>query len=112
MNLHNQIMNLRVAPTELATSLYAGDTTLAYKIGHRDARHAAAELALAADAEIERLRLDAERLDFLMRAVSDAEFSRIGIFYSAGCTRENIDTYRTPSRTLCRPELVLRGDAA
>ena len=57
MNLHYQIMNLRVAPTELATSLYAGDTTLAYKIGHRDARHAAAELALAADAEIERLRI-------------------------------------------------------
>ena len=56
MNLHNQIMNLRVAPTELATSLYAGDTTLAYKIGHRDARHAAAALALATDAEIERLR--------------------------------------------------------
>jgi len=27
-----------------------------YKQGHRDARHAAAELALKADAEIERLR--------------------------------------------------------
>lgn len=56
MDLHGQIMNIRVAPTELATSLYAGDTGLAYKIGHRDARHAAAELALAAGAEIERLR--------------------------------------------------------
>lgn len=41
----------------------------AYKVGHRDARHAAAELAQAASAarseEIAALRLDAERYRFL-----------------------------------------------
>jgi len=53
MSLHNEIMNIRcnekhlVEYTELRTH---------YKSGHRDARHAAAELALKADAEINRLR--------------------------------------------------------
>ena len=44
-NLHAQIMNL---PCE--------GTHESYKIGHRDARHAAAELANAADETIETLR--------------------------------------------------------
>jgi len=55
MNLHDKIMNIRVNLTELASSLYAGDTALAYKVGHRDARHAAAELASEADALIAEL---------------------------------------------------------
>jgi hypothetical protein len=51
MNLHGQIMNL-----SCDTPRFGRTTTKHYKEGHRDARHAAAELALAADAEIERLR--------------------------------------------------------
>lgn len=35
---------------------------LLYKNGHRDARHAAAEIALEADAEIARLRTENKRL--------------------------------------------------
>lgn len=46
MSLHNDIMNL---PT-------GTNHSLAYKEGHRDARHTAAELVLKADAEIELLR--------------------------------------------------------
>ena len=52
MDLHGQIMNLPLA------SLAAHGTTHSreYKEGHRDARHAAAELALKADACIDALR--------------------------------------------------------
>ena len=70
MDLHGQIMNLQVGLTELATSLYTGDTTLAYKIGHRDARHAAAELALGADACIEVLRGIVKSADMNQAAIS------------------------------------------
>ena len=48
MSLHQQIMNLRTPPTPVGMDFYM--------LGHKDARHAAAELALKADAEIERLR--------------------------------------------------------
>ena len=58
MNLHGQIMNLPfVAQPDVTTykSEYAA------KLGHRDARHAAAELALKADACIEVLRAIVEQ---------------------------------------------------
>ena len=51
MNLHGLIMNL---PCD--TPGFGRTTTKHYKEGHCDARHAAAEMALAADAEIESLR--------------------------------------------------------
>ena len=51
MNLHKQIMNLPLIRVDGGE-----DHPIEYKFGHRDARHAAAELALTADAEIERLR--------------------------------------------------------
>lgn len=48
MDLHEQIMNLQTPPA----LTFSGDKSpfIAYKEGHRDARHAAAELALKADA--------------------------------------------------------------
>ena len=46
MNLHNEIMNI---PTIKGT--YADE--YCYKLGHRDARHAAAELSLKAEVYIE-----------------------------------------------------------
>ena len=52
MNLHGQIMNLNCVPTNMDAE---PAQRLAYKVGHRDARHAAAELALTADAGIELL---------------------------------------------------------
>lgn len=51
-NLHAAIMNLPCKPPALAKSAEVH----AYQYGHRDARHAAAELALAHDAEVTRLR--------------------------------------------------------
>ena len=64
MSLHDKIMNL---PRPKAPTLPqvggspAVREDLAHSIGFNDARQAAAELALEADAEIERLRKDAER---------------------------------------------------
>ena len=52
MDMHGLIMNL---PCEWAMRDWS-NTREAYIYGHRDARHAAAELALTADAEIERRR--------------------------------------------------------
>lgn len=54
--LHRQIMNLPAKP-------YDGTQTYdAYCKGHRDARHAAAELALKADAQIEALTAQRDEL--------------------------------------------------
>lgn len=44
MNLHNRIMNLQVPPPRRACECSSKESA-AYRIGHRDARHAAAELA-------------------------------------------------------------------
>ncbi|MBV60945.1 MAG: hypothetical protein CMH65_06550 [Nevskiales bacterium] len=59
MDLHGKIMNI---PANVPKDYDQGDYRLAYQTGHRDARHAAAELAMAADACIRALRLLDERL--------------------------------------------------
>lgn len=54
MDLHGQMMNLRcVVPPDAQVWANYG---YAYKVGHRDARHAAAEVALKADACVRALR--------------------------------------------------------
>lgn len=50
MNLHNQIMNIPIKPIPSGRF-----DEIPYKIGHRDARHAAAELALKYDELIDDL---------------------------------------------------------
>ena len=54
MNLHNSIMNIRIDEEDLKANLPKASFA-AYKVGHRDARHAAAELSLKAEARIEDL---------------------------------------------------------
>ena len=49
MNLHGRIMNIPAAGEPAGGSM-------AYKLGHRDARHAAAELAILGDACADALR--------------------------------------------------------
>jgi hypothetical protein len=51
MDLHGRIMNLRCDIPEAATEW--PNYGVGYKSGHKDARHAAAELALASDAAME-----------------------------------------------------------
>jgi predicted ATPase len=52
MNLHNSIMNL---PCETLQNSGEYSVHLAYKTGHKVARHQAAELAIQADERIEEL---------------------------------------------------------
>ena len=53
MNLHNEIMNI---PVKHERVIFQDQVCyLMYKEGHRDARHAAAELSLKAEARIEEL---------------------------------------------------------
>jgi len=47
VNLHDKIMNLNCVPINMDAE---PNQRFAYKVGHRDARHAAAELALEQDA--------------------------------------------------------------
>lgn len=54
MNLHNQIMNIQINE-KTVWHKYGTDGSYAYKEGHRDARHASAELSLKAEARIEEL---------------------------------------------------------
>ena len=56
MNIHDKIMNLpQTPPFDINPNSQHGQS---YRIGHAHARHAAAGLALEADAEIERLRAE------------------------------------------------------
>jgi hypothetical protein len=65
MSLHNKIMNLPCVPSPNAPvwANFAG----AYKEGHRDARHAAAELAAAEDAAMAALVAERDALLALVR---------------------------------------------
>lgn len=53
-NLHGQIMNLTVDNPQ--HDVMTDREKTAYKLGHRDSRHAAAELALETDQQREELR--------------------------------------------------------
>lgn len=53
MSLHNDIMNI---PADAEVETYPFQLRLAYKIGHRDARHAAAEMAITQDRKLEQYR--------------------------------------------------------
>ena len=75
-DLHNAIMNIQATPDKTAGVNFQ----LAYKMGHRDARHAAAELALASSQQRPRLT-DAEILTlwaqtYVERGTSGIEFAR------------------------------------
>jgi len=61
MDLHGEIMNIRCVPL-----------TGAYGIGHRDARHAAAELAIALDAKYAALMESHRGLLAALKEVVDA----------------------------------------
>lgn len=51
MDYHGRIMNIAASLETIERHLLARPDT-AYRIGHRDARHAAAEIALEADAKL------------------------------------------------------------
>ena len=59
MSLHNDIMNIECDKNHMQEY---PELRLHYKQGHRDARHAAAELVLKADVEIAKLTKDFNEL--------------------------------------------------
>jgi hypothetical protein len=59
MNFHGRMMNIPVDPETMRKSTeYTGDPVAGYKVGHRDARHAAAEIVNEADTQITTLKDD------------------------------------------------------
>jgi REP element-mobilizing transposase RayT len=64
MNYHARMMNIQFP--KYAT------TPMTYETGHRDARHAAAEIANEADAEIKRLQTQLDQITYLLRANPNA----------------------------------------
>jgi hypothetical protein len=72
MNLHGKIMNLQAkTPHDLDKAV---GLVHAYRLGHQDARHAAADVALGGDAAIQALRdLDARLRECMALGLSAAE---------------------------------------
>ena len=74
MNLHNEIMNLPCEPSQ--RDIMNDREITAHKIGHRDARHAAAELAIKSDSLIEEMKLQLEDiLDWLEQGDVEDSFA-------------------------------------
>lgn len=61
MSLHNDIMNISANTVNASLAGYTDDEFKAYKYGHRDARHEAAEMALE----------QGERISSLMNFLQD-----------------------------------------
>jgi hypothetical protein len=111
-SLHALIMNLPISVPEMYAEPLLQTGVHAYKTGHRDARHAAAELAIAADKRIEELEealratlanlgdvqgLHAEIMSVLMYA------SRKGLILADKLNKG----YPERSRTVCMLEELL-----
>ena len=73
-DLHNAIMNIQATPDKTAGVNFQ----LAYKMGHRDARHAAAELALASSQQRPRLT-DAEIIDLAVETNLGRKLKPLGL---------------------------------
>lgn len=55
MSLHNEIMNIPTGQLQEIAAVEETNPVLVYRMGHRDARHAAAELSLKYEALIDDL---------------------------------------------------------
>ena len=80
MDLHGQIMNILADANKAGTD----DVRLAYLHGHRDARHAAAEMALGAGAKIDAL---AEVVIDILSGLSDRDIEAITGYGKHDCDR-------------------------
>lgn len=65
MNLHNEIMNIQIDTNKIVPKHISPVGNHAYKEGHRDARHAAAELSLKAESRIKELEEQLEESEKL-----------------------------------------------
>lgn len=62
MSLHNDIINIVGNTYTAVTGTWSTQEQQAYNMGHKEARHAAAELATEADKKIEELRAALEAI--------------------------------------------------
>lgn len=102
MDLHGQIMNLTAARNQHYD--YA-NTVIAYLCGERDTRHAAAELALKADAAVEAMQAEIDRLR------SDSARQRYALDLIVRRMQMNIDDGSRLEKTTME-RLVNRAQAA
>ena len=77
MNLHSEIMNIPVddQKSQQAWGNADNDCMTIYKLGHRDARHVAAELSLKAEARIEELESLLSQMIYASIPVSNAAYN-------------------------------------
>jgi len=68
MNLHSKIMNIDPNAEDIKNN----QLRLAYKSGHRDARHEAAELAIKTENRIEDLELALDNMCNMWRSVCES----------------------------------------
>ena len=68
MSLHNDIMNISANTVNASLAGYTDDEFKAYKYGHRDARHEAAEMALGIE------EINAELVEALANLLSEWNF--------------------------------------
>jgi len=81
MSMHQEIMNIPV-PKSVIHNLEHPDckdmfSAHSYKIGHRDARHAAAELSLKAEARIEEIELLLRQARSMVNGASDEWHNKV-----------------------------------
>lgn len=98
MDLHGQIMNIRCLVGNDASAMLGTDAYLAYKNGHRDARHAAAELANEHTALFEEFRAEVQRCFDLAQRMDSLEPGIPGAFTG------------TPSERIARQLAVMRDE--
>jgi len=97
-NLHGQIMNIQCQnppPISLSSGFTAQREAQAYKEGHRDARHAAAELAIKADSQAEEM-LEALRTAALALAWASVRHKEVAAAYKRVNTAIEVVT-RSPA---------------
>jgi hypothetical protein len=85
MNYHGRMMNIGVEGIKgtLKNDADARGIRIAYKLGHRDARHVAAEIAAEADARIAALEAQLERAREALRQYANRE--NWGYLDESGC---------------------------
>lgn len=101
--IHNAIMNLRCKEPE---EYQDAAVRMAYRVGHRDARHAAAELVATLEAERDALRKDAA----LYAGIVRIEYNDV---YVAACRRQGVgpdsfDVYLEKCRAIDRAAIAAK----
>lgn len=95
MSLHDQIMNIQVNRTDYAYEDMTESEQYAYRLGHRDARHAAAEMALEHEERIEELEEAARE------ALKDLEYAEKSMMGGIGAERLR-EALGTPTQYIIR----------